>query len=162
MAESHLAQLNIGRPLHALDDPRMASFMANLDRVNAIAERSPGFVWRLKDESNNATAFRPFDDPNMLVNMSVWESVDALEQFVWATVHNQIYNRKGDWFERLATPHFVMWPIVAGHIPDLAEAKARLDHLTRNGDSDHAFGWGHLPDVKIVDEAEMRVNRLLA
>ncbi len=95
MAETHIAQLNIGRPLHALDDPRMAGFMDNLDRVNALAERSRGFVWRLKDESNNATALRPFDDPDMLVNMSVWESVEALERFVWATVHKQFYNRKG-------------------------------------------------------------------
>ena len=91
--------------------------MQNLDRVNAIAERSPGFVWRLKDESNNATALRPFDDPNMVVNMSVWESVEALERFVWATVHKQFYDRKGDWFEKLAEPHFVMWPIRGGHIP---------------------------------------------
>src|SRR5208283_86329 len=149
MAESHVAQLNIGRPLHSLDDPRLADFMNNLDRVNAIAERSPGFVWRLKDESNNATAVRPFDDPNMLVNLSVWESVEALERFVWATVHKQFYNRKGGWLEKLSEPHFVMWPVAAGHIPDLEEAKARLDRLRAPGDSDHAFGWAHLPHVRL-------------
>ncbi len=149
MAESHVAQLNIGRPLHSLDDRRLADFMNNLDRVNAIAERSPGFVWRLKDESNNATAVRPFDDPNMLVNLSVWESVEALERFVWATVHKQFYNRKGGWFETLSEPHFVMWPVAADHIPDLDEAKARLDHLRAHGDSDHAFGWAHLPHVRL-------------
>jgi uncharacterized protein DUF3291 len=149
MVETHIAQLNVGRPLHALDDPRMAGFMDNLDRVNAIAERSPGFVWRLKDESNNATALRPFDDPNMLVNMSVWESVEALERFVWATVHKQFYNRRGGWFEKLATPHFVMWLIPPGHIPDLAEAKARLEHLTQHGDSEFAFGWSHLPHIRL-------------
>ncbi len=149
MSANHIAQLNIGRPLHALDDPRMAGFMDNLDRVNALAERSPGFVWRLKDESNNATALRPFDDPNMLVNMSVWESVEALEQFVWATVHKQFYNRKGGWFEKLATPHFVMWPVAVGDIPDLDEAKARLERLSKHGDSDVAFGWGHLPHIKL-------------
>ncbi len=146
---THIAQLNIGRPLHALDDPRMAGFMQNLDRVNAIAERSPGFVWRLKDESNNATALRPFDDPNMLVNMSVWETIEALERFVWATVHKQFYARKGAWFEKLAEPHFVMWPILAGHIPDLGEAKARLEHLRTHRDSDFAFGWAHLPHIKL-------------
>jgi hypothetical protein len=149
MAQGHIAELNIGRPLHALDDPRMAGFMDNLDRVNALAERSRGFVWRLKDESNNATALRPFDDSNMLVNMSVWESVGALEGFVWATVHKQFYNRKGGWFENLAMPHFVIWPIPAGHVPELAEAETRLEHLTRNGDSDYAFGWGHLPHIKL-------------
>ena len=79
----------------------MAAFMTNLDRINALAERSDGFVWRLKDESNNATAIRPESDPTMAINLSVWESVEALERFVWATVHKQLYNRKGDWFERL-------------------------------------------------------------
>ena len=149
MTRSHFAQLNIGRPLHSLDDARMAGFMDNLDRVNAIAERSPGFVWRLKDESNNATAIRPFEDANMLVNMSVWESVEALEQFVWATVHKQFYNRKAEWFAKLETPHFVMWPVPAGHIPDLSEAMSRLDHLAQHGDSDTAFGWSHLPHIKL-------------
>jgi hypothetical protein len=149
MSVVHIAQLNIGRPLYALDDPRMVGFMDNLDRVNAIAERSPGFVWRLKDESNNATSLRPFDDPNMLVNMSVWESVEALERFVWATVHKRFYNRKGGWFEKPSGPHFVMWPVRVGHIPDLAEAKARLEHLALNSDSDFAFGWGHLAHIKL-------------
>jgi Domain of unknown function (DUF3291) len=149
MTRSQIAQLNVGRPLHALDDPRMAAFVDNLDRVNALAERSLGFIWRLRDESNNATAFRPFDDPSMLVNMWVWESVEALERFVWATGHKQFYNRKGGWFEKLATPHFVMWPVPAGHIPDLVEAKARLKHVTKHGDSDFAFGWGPLPHVKL-------------
>jgi hypothetical protein len=97
---TQIAQLNIGRFRYRTDDPRMASFMANLDRINALAERSEGFVWRLKDESNNATAIRPANDPNMAVNLSVWESVEALERFVWATVHKQFYNRKGDWFEK--------------------------------------------------------------
>ena len=99
---SHIAQLNIGRFRYPTDDPRMAAFMMNLDRINALAERSEGFVWRLKDESNNATAIRPASDPTMAVNLSVWESVEALERFVWATVHKQIYNRKGEWFEKLA------------------------------------------------------------
>ena len=146
---AHIAQLNIGRPLHALDDRRMAGFMDNLDRVNALAERSSGFVWRLKDESNNATALRPFDDPNMLVNMSVWENVEALERFVWATVHKVFYNRKTEWFAPAAKPHFVMWPVEEGHRPSLDEAMARLDHLTNHGDTDFAFGWSHLPHIKL-------------
>jgi hypothetical protein len=149
MNESHIAQLNIGRFRYPTDDRRMAGFMDNLDRINALAERSDGFVWRLKDESNNATAIRPADDPTMAVNLSVWESVDALERFVWATVHKQIYNRKGAWFEKLATPHFAMWPIAPGHIPDVAEAMARLEHLTQHGDSDLAFGWSHLSHIKL-------------
>ena len=146
---SHIAQLNIGRFRYPTDDPRMATFMSNLDRVNALAERSEGFVWRLKDESNNATAIRPESDPTMAVNLSVWENVEALERFVWATVHKQFYNRKGEWFEKSGTAHFVMWPIRAGHIPDLAEAMARLECLRTRGDSDFAFGWSHLPHIKL-------------
>jgi hypothetical protein len=145
----HVAQLNIGRFRYPTDDPRMAGFMTNLDRINALAERSEGFVWRLRDESNNATAIRPESDPNMAVNLSVWENVEALERFVWATVHKQFYNHKGDWFEKLAAPHFVMWPVSAGHIPDLAEAMARLEHLRAHGDTDFAFGWGHLAHIKL-------------
>src|SRR5579871_1826443 len=146
---THLAQLNIGRFRFPTDDPRMSGFMDNLDRVNAIAERSEGFVWRLKDESNNATAIRPANDPNTAVNLSVWESAEALERFVWATVHKHFYNRKGEWFEAPSKPHFVMWPIDAGHRPDLVEAMARLDHLTTHGDSDFAFGWSWLPHIKL-------------
>jgi hypothetical protein len=146
---SQFAQLNIGRFRYPPDDPRMAGFMTNLDRINALAERSEGFVWRLKDESNNATAIRPASDPTMAVNLSVWEGAEALERFVWATVHKQFYNRKGDWFEKLGTPHFVMWPIPAGHIPDLEEAMGRLEHLRANGDSYFAFGWSHLAHIKL-------------
>jgi hypothetical protein len=146
---NHIAQLNIGRFRFPTDDPRMAPFMANLDRINALAERSEGFVWRLKDESNNATAIRPAGDPTMAVNLSVWESVEALERFVWATLHKQFYNRKSDWFEKLSTPRFVMWPVPAGHVPDLAEAMERLEHLKSRGDSDFAFGWSHLAHIKL-------------
>ena len=145
----HIAQLNIGRFRYPTDDPRMAAFMTNLDRINALAERSEGFVWRLKDDSNNATAIRPASDPTMAVNLSVWESVGALERFVWATVHKQFYNRKGDWFQKPGTPHFVMWPIPSAHIPNLEEAMGRLAHLTVQGDSDFAFGWSHLPHIKL-------------
>ena len=146
---SHIAQLNIGRFRYPTDDPRMATFMMNLDRINALAERSEGFVGRLKDESNNATAIRPASDLTMAVNLSVWESVEALERFVWATFHKQFYNRKGDWFEKLGTPHFVMWRIPVGHIPDLEEAMGRLAYLTAHRDSDFAFGWSHLAHIKL-------------
>ena len=149
MSLTHLAQLNVARFLHPTDDPRMAGFMDNLDRINAIAERSDGFVWRLKDDSGNATALRLFEGADLAVNLSVWQSAEALEKFVWNTVHSRIYNGKAAWFEKMATPHFVLWSVPAGHIPTLAEAKARLDHLTAHGDSDHAFGWAHLPHIKL-------------
>ncbi len=146
---NHIAQLNVGRFRYPADDPRMAEFMNNLDRVNAIAERSEGFVWRLKDETNNATSIRPAGDPTLAVNLSVWETVEALERFVWATVHKQFYNRNGAWFEKPIAPHFVMWPIPAGQVPDLEEAMTRLAHLQKNGDSDFAFGWAHLAHIKL-------------
>ena len=140
-AARHLAQLNIGRFRYPTDDPRMADFMNNLDLVNGLAERSKGFVWRLKDDSGNATNFRPFPDPQMAVNLSVWESVEALEHFVYQTVHKRFYGRRPEWFDTLDTPHFVMWWIPQGHLPTLAEAKERLEHLTVHGPSDCAFGW---------------------
>src|SRR5271157_5150567 len=122
MSATHIAQLNVGRFRYPTDDPRMAEFMGNLDRINALAERSEGFVWRLKDDTNNATAIRPASDPTMAVNLSVWRNVEALERFVWATVHRQVYNRKAEWFEPLSKPHLVMWPVRAGRFPDLQEA----------------------------------------
>ncbi|HEX4410500.1 MAG TPA: DUF3291 domain-containing protein [Xanthobacteraceae bacterium] len=148
-AARHLAQLNIGRFRYPTDDPRMADFMSNLDRVNALAERSEGFVWRLKDDSGNATNFRPFPDPDMAVNLSVWKNVEELERFVWQTVHKRFYGQKPEWFDRMETPHFVMWWIPEGHIPTVEEAKARLEHLTAQGPSDHAFGWESVPSAQL-------------
>ena len=146
----HLAQLNIGRIRYKTDDPRMADFMNNLERVNALAERSPGFVWRYKDDSGNATETRPFaDDARMLINMSVWESVEALEKFVWQTVHTRFYNRKHEWFEKLDGAIFVLWHVPAGHRPGVAEAIARLEHLKAHGPSEHAFGWQDVASAKL-------------
>ena len=105
----HLAQLNIGRFRYPTDDPRMAGFMNVLDLVNGLAERSEGFVWRLKDDSGNATSFRPFPDPQMAVNLSVWESVEALERYVYQTVHRRFYGRREEWFDKMDGPHLVMW-----------------------------------------------------
>jgi hypothetical protein len=151
--DMHLAQLNIARPRYPLDDPRMAGFMANLDRVNAIAERSRGFVWRLTGAGNDATDLRFGDDQDTMVNMSVWETAEDLEHFVWNTVHKQIYRRKHDWFPPFGKPYFVMWPVPVGHLPTLAEARERLDHLAMHGSSDHAFGWDGLPHLKRWMEA---------
>ena len=146
----HLAELNIGRMAAPPEDPRMADFMNNLERVNAVADRSPGFVWRLKGESEatGATDLSMPGDPSMAVNLSVWETAEAFETFVWNTVHKQFYNRKAEWFEPAKTPHFVMWWIPVGHIPTLEEAQARLDDLIANGPSERAFGWEGLPTIQ--------------
>jgi Domain of unknown function (DUF3291) len=148
-AVQHLAQLNIGRFRYPTDDPRMADFMNALDLVNGLAERSNGFVWRLKDESGNATSFRPFPDPQMAVNLSVWESVETLEHFVWQTIHKRFYGRRPDWFDTMDGPHFAMWWIAAGHIPTLTEAKERLEHLAAHGASEYAFGWESIPAAQL-------------
>lgn len=140
----HVAQLNIARPLYPLDDPRIADFMQALDRVNAVAERSDGFVWRLKGEGNDATDLVFDVEPDAIVNMSVWESVDALQRFVWTTVHRRFFDRKAEWFRNAGQRDFVMWWVEPGHVPTLAEAAARLEHLRQNGSTDHAFGWDHV------------------
>jgi hypothetical protein len=149
----HLAELNIARLKYPLDDPRVAEFTDNLERVNAVADRSEGFVWRLQDDSGDATNIRAFDDPMVIVNMTVWQSAEHLERFVWNTVHKQFYAKRAEWFELMQAQHFVMWWVDEGHVPDLAEAKVRLDHLDQNGDSDFAFGWSHLPHVKLWQQA---------
>jgi Domain of unknown function (DUF3291) len=137
----HLAQLNIGRIRYDLDDPRMADFTNNLALVNGIAERSAGFIWRYVDVSGNATDTRPYGDPRIIVNFSVWETVDGLERFVWQTVHTRFYGRRDDWFEHFEGPSLVLWWVPIGHRPSVAEALARMEHLKQHGPSDHAFDW---------------------
>jgi len=146
----HIAQFNVGRLRYETEDPRMADFMNNLVRVNALAERSPGFVWRYTDASGNATDTRPYaGDPRMAVNLSVWESVEALEKFVWQTVHTRVYARKHEWFEKLDGAYFVLWHVAAGHRPSVEEAIERLDYLKQHGPSDHAFGWQDVSSAKL-------------
>ena len=149
----HLAQVNIGRVLGGPDDPRMVDFYSNLARVNELAERMPGFVWRLKDDTGVAAmALHWPGDPTMNVNMSVWESPEALGKFVFQTVHRGIYARKHEFFETPKENTVALWWIAAGHIPTLEEAKERLDHLNAHGASDFAFGWADLPSAKIFLE----------
>ena len=138
----HLAEVNIGRFRYPTTDPRMAEFMDNLDRINALAERSPGFVWRLVGDNNNATDLRIGDDN--AVNMSVWESPEALEHYVFKTVHVQFYKKRAAWFELMEKPHIVFWWVEEGHQPDLQEALDRLEHYQKHGASEHAFGWAEV------------------
>ena len=147
MKGMHLAELNVGRLVAAQDDPRVAEFMDNLDRINGLGKRMPGFVWMMEGSGapgtgNTDTAID--GDPRYVPNLSVWEDVASLETFVWGTIHKQFYERRQEWFEVLGAMHFVMWWVPEGHQPSLQEALARLDHLRDNGDSDHAFGWSYL------------------
>ncbi len=136
-----LAELNVGYARYPLDDPRIAEFMDNLDRVNALAERSPGFVWRLQSDGGNATDIAVPGDAEMIANLSVWDDVAALGNYVFNTVHARFYDKGASWFEGMAKPHFVMWHVPDGHRPSLTEAMDRLTHLQQHGPTDHAFGW---------------------
>ena len=136
-----IAQINVGRAIYDLDDPRMAEFMENLDRVNGLAERSPGFLWRFQDESGNATETKIDGDPRELLNISVWQSVADLERFAFATLHARFFQRQHEWFERPEGVHFAMWPVARDARPGPQEALAKLDDLRHNGPGEHVFGW---------------------
>jgi hypothetical protein len=139
MAQFHLAQVNIGRFRAPIDDPIMEGFRSQLDPINELADRSPGFVWRLQTEDGNATAIRPYADELMAINMSVWESLETLQQFVYRSVHvGPIRDRKA-WFEPIDGPILALWWVPAGHIPTVAEALERLQWLKERGPSADAF-----------------------
>ncbi len=138
-ARFHLAQMNIARALAALDDPLMAEFVARLDSVNALAEASPGFVWRLKDESGNAISLQVFDDPLVIVNMSVWASIEALENYVYRSGHTEVLRARRKWFELPSSAHLALWWVPVGHVPTIAEGKARLTRIDRLGPTPEAF-----------------------
>jgi hypothetical protein len=142
MSAYHLAQLNIGIIRGPMDSPIMAEFAANLARINALAEQSPGFVWRLQTAAGDATAIRPFPDPNMLVNLSVWRDVASLRDFVYRSAHVEIMRRRKEWFERMAEAYYVLWWIRRGHTPSVDEAIARLDTLRAKGPTADAFLFG--------------------
>ena len=139
MIRFHIAQLNIGRMRAQLDDPVMAGFVARLDEINALADGSPGFVWRLKTEGVNATYLRPYDDDRILFNMSVWESVEHLRRFVYGTMHVEVMRRREAWFEKFAGAFVALWWVPAGHVPSVDEGKQRLAHLDAHGPTQFAF-----------------------
>jgi len=149
----HLAEINVARLKYPLEDPRVSEFVDNLDRVNAVAERMDGFVWRFEEAAGDPAAALAFGDPMLIVNMSVWRDAESLERFVWNTVHKRIYEKKQEWFSLMQSHHFAMWRVEESHVPTLEEARERLDHLDRNGDTDFAFGWTHLPHIKLWQQA---------
>ena len=135
----HLAQLNIARFREAMDSPANAGFVAELDPINEIADNADGFIWRLQDDSGNATSIQFYDDPLQLVNMSVWRDLESLRAFVYRSAHVEIFKRRLEWADPLPDAHQVLWWIPAGHIPDVAEADERLQQLRREGPSPTAF-----------------------
>jgi hypothetical protein len=135
----HLAQVNVARLREALDRPSMQGFVDGLEPINALADASPGFVWRLQTDDGDATSLRVFDDGMMIVNMSVWTSVEALRAFVYASDHAGYLRRRSDWFERLAEAPTALWWVAEGHAPTVDEAKERLDMLRERGPTPDAF-----------------------
>lgn len=141
MSEFHLAQVNIAKMLEPIDSPVMEGFVNNLDRINAIAENSPGYVWRLKGEENNATALRVFEDDFLIINMSVWESKEALFNFTYASQHAGVLRRKKEWFHNLSEMHMCLWYVEKGSMPTPEEAKKRLQYLKVHGETPYAFSF---------------------
>lgn len=138
MRGHHLAQLNVARMKAPLESPLLAAFVASLDQINALADRSPGFIWRLKDEASDVTSLKPFGD-EMLVNISVWATLAELADFVFRSAHADVMKRRREWFNRLAEAHTVLWWIPGGHEPTIGEAQERLAALRLRGPTPWAF-----------------------
>lgn|SRR5690349_12090608 len=139
MTGHHLAQLNVARLRAPLDSPLLADFVAQLPEVNGLAERHPGYVWRLRDDSGDATSLRPFA-PDVIVNLTVWESVETLRDFTYRSAeHLDALRRRREWFLPYGGPHLVLWWIPAGTLPTIAEAGDRLDLLASGGPGPEAF-----------------------
>jgi len=135
----HVAQLNVGRSVAPLDDPIMAGFMDRLADINALGERSPGYVWRLQGETGNATTIHAYDDPRMIINLTVWESIEDLYAFAYHSHHMELFRRRREWFEQLDGPTLVLWWVPAGELPTPAEARRRLELLAARGSTPDAF-----------------------
>lgn len=138
MTQYHLAQLNVAKMKFAIDAPELAEFVARLDDINALADESPGFVWRLQTEEGDATAIDYFGS-DTLVNMSLWESVESLHDYVYRSAHNEVMARRKEWFERILQAYTVLWWIPAGSVPTVEEAGERLNCLREHGATARAF-----------------------
>ncbi len=136
----HLAVVNIAKPLHDLDSPAIAEFMDNLEHINKLGDTSPGAVWRYEDESGAATDTREFDDPGILINYTIWDSVESLKGYVYSGEHLDFFKRRSLWFAPIADmPAVVMWWVPAGSIPELSVTRAKIEHLREHGPTPDAF-----------------------
>jgi len=139
MSKFHLAQINIAHLKAPIDDPLIADFVADLDRINLLAEQSEGFIWRLEDEAGNATSFNPYDNPNYIINMSVWRDVSSLKDFVYKSNHVEVYMKRAQWFHSMDKAHMALWWIPSDHTPTLEEAVEKLALIDKIGNSKDAF-----------------------
>lgn len=140
----YLAQVNVARALGPMDGAVMAEFVRALDPMNLLAERSPGFIWRLQDDGGNATALRVFDDGQILINLSVWRSVEALRDYTYQSGHAHYVKRRKEWFSAFGRPHYALWWVEEGHEPTPEEARQRLDLLHDAGPTAEAFTFTHV------------------
>ncbi len=134
-----LAQVNIARARAPLDTPLMADFVNRLDEINALAERSPGFLWRLQTPEGNATDIRISEDERTIINLTVWDSLESLHAFTYRSTHKELFRQRKEWFEPLATPSLALWWLAAGQLPTVADARERLACLAANGPTPRAF-----------------------
>jgi hypothetical protein len=135
----HLAQVNIGRARGAITDSVMQGFVAKLEEINALAERTPGFVWRLQTEDGDATAIRPYGDERIMINMSVWADLESLRGYVFRSAHAAVMRQRREWFERFEGVYLGLWWVPTGHRPTVEEAVGRLAHLEAHGPAPFAF-----------------------
>ncbi|WP_374353315.1 DUF3291 domain-containing protein [Chitinimonas sp.] len=157
MSHYHLAQVNIAKALAPLDQPLMQGFVEQLDRVNALADAHPGFVWRLQTEDGDATSVQAFDDPLLLVNLSVWQGFEALKDYVYSGEHLQMLRGKKQWFEKSAKSPLALWWVPAGHLPDVLEARQKIEQLWRDGPSAAVFSFAQpfpAPDAVAANATE--------
>lgn len=148
----HLAQINISRLLAPVDDPRISDFVAQLAPVNALADAASGFVWRLQSGSGNATDLAYNDDPFVIVNMSVWTSVEALKEFTYNSRHLDVFKRRDRWFEKATLPRYCLWWIPEGHLPTVHEGRERQEHYQKHGASPFSFWFSQLFPVPNADQ----------
>lgn len=141
MSNHQIAQINIARMLAPIDDPLMQDFVAQLAPINALADGTPGFVWRLQSDSGDATSIKVYDDEFIIINLTVWVDVDALRKYVYKSDHSKVMRERKRWFEKFAGPYYALWWIPAGHIPSTGEGKERLGYLREHGDTAYAFSF---------------------
>jgi hypothetical protein len=148
MTGFHLAQINVARALAPLDSPQLAGFVERLDDINALADHSPGFVWRLQSDGGNATDIQVTDDPQFIVNMSVWQNLDALFAYVYRSDHLQVMSQRRQWFEKPAGAFLALWCLPAGTLPTAEEGMERLALLDRQGPTPEAFTFKQPYDAR--------------
>ena len=139
MASFHIAQVNVAQAKADMESELMRGFVSRLDEINALADRADGFIWRLQEDSGSATAIRVFDDPLLLINMSVWANLEALKHYVYKSLHVELIKDREAWFNKMGESHQALWWISAGHIPSPEEARKKLEYIRKNGSSAEAF-----------------------